>query len=117
LLHAYAWPRKYTYAYLYDDLANKILKKYGKNSIIVFDGYRDTELSTKSLEQGRRAQKYAGRHIRFTDNMEFNESRENFLASNQNKERFIERFTEFLKCTFNSLYEFNTFKIRSMKWP
>ena len=87
LLHRMKWQLKETLAMICDDYVRYILRNYGNNTIIVFDGYE--EVTTKAVERNRRALRNATVDIIFTEDMELKIAQEKFLSNNKNKSRFI----------------------------
>src|SRR6218665_1209590 len=70
-----------------------ILKHYGAQSTVVFDGYGSTTL-TKVAEQRRRAQKCTSVDIIFHDDMPTTTTQAAFLTNGNNKKRLIESLRE-----------------------
>ena len=71
-----------------------VTKKYGE-AIVVFDGYRVS--STKDMAHLRRAKGQAGVAVTFTEDMKLTMKKENFLANSDNKQRFINMLSSYLK--------------------
>lgn len=93
LLHSVVWPKPSTYAGVCQAYVWYILKNYGNQSTVVFDGY-ESGVSTKVAEQERRAQKGTSRDIIFEESMPTTTSQESFLANSKNKKRFIQLLRE-----------------------
>ncbi|KAG1673056.1 hypothetical protein GQR58_015707 [Nymphon striatum] len=81
-------PKPSTYAGVCQSYISYILKHYGDQSTVVFDGYRSTT-STKVAEQRRRAQKCTSSDIIFEDNMPTTTTQSAFLTNSHNKQRLI----------------------------
>lgn len=84
LLQSVVWPQPSTYAGVFQSYISYILKHYGAQSIVMFDGYGSTT-STKVAEQRRRAQKQTSSDIVFEDNMPTTTTQAVFLSNSTNK--------------------------------
>lgn len=86
LLHSVTWPCDATYREVCDTYVTHVLIHYGRGSALIFDGY-DFTLSTKALEQHRRAVQNASAEIIFEVDMVLTTSQTSFLANSKNKQR------------------------------
>ena len=93
LLQSVVWPQPSTYAGVYQSYISYILKHYGAQSTVVFDGYGSTT-STKVAEQRRRAQKCTSSDIIFEDNMPTTTTQAAFLANSNNIKRLTQTLHE-----------------------
>ena len=89
LLHSVVWPTDATYKDVCQAYVKHILKHYGPNTTVVFDGYQIA--STKAAEQQRRATPSASSYIVFEYEMKTTTSQRSFLANSKNKSRLIEK--------------------------
>lgn len=89
LLYSAAWPNPSTYGGVIEMYVSQILRNYGSNSIIVFDGYPDTP-TTKGEEQRRRNFNKACSDIEISEDNVVNISQSTFLSNRRNKKRLIE---------------------------
>ncbi|KAG1677542.1 hypothetical protein GQR58_013879 [Nymphon striatum] len=93
LLQSVVWPTPSTYVGVCQSYILYILKHYGDQSSVVFDGYGSTT-STEVAEQRRRAQKCTSSDIIFEDNMPTTTTQAAFLANSHNKQRLIQTLHE-----------------------
>lgn len=92
LLHSVVWPDKGTYSSIIEKYVETVIKRYGKDCHVVFDGYPDYP-TTKGLEHIRRS-KRTSLEIKFNLNMECSVKQNEFLANPKNKSRFIEQLAQ-----------------------
>lgn len=89
-MHKVVWPNDVTY----DEVMNRyieFLKKFPKNSYIVFDGYSDSKVkSTKVVDRKRRQVKYCTT-IKFELNMIADVAQDSFFSNEQNKKKLIDK--------------------------
>ena len=95
LLHFISWPVPATYRDIIHSFANYISCRFGKNCIIVFDGY-NVVLSTKAVEQERRCLKVTSANILFSVESQCMVPQAQFLGNPQNKSRLITILSEAL---------------------
>ena len=88
LMHRIKWSKYATYAQIASLYSDFVLSKYG-DAIVIFDGY-NSKPSTKDTTRLRRASKSMSRQINFTEEMNCNVSKEDFLANLSNKTRIIQ---------------------------
>lgn len=88
LLHVAVWPRPAIYATALDAYCNYVLRHYGKNSIVVFDGYPDSP-TTKGEEQRRRVLGKTSADLQFSEGMPTLCSQAAFLSNRNNKDKLI----------------------------
>lgn len=86
LLHRVTWPRGNTYSSIFSLYLHYMQKRYPRDSVVVFDGYR--KASTKDNTHGRRY-KDASTDIDVQASYKCDTDRERFLANPLNKSRFI----------------------------
>ena len=65
-----------------------VLRKYGNQAIVAFDGY-GSKPSTKSMTHQRRSAGKGGATVTFQDGMKVTAKKDAFLANTDNKQRFI----------------------------
>ena len=65
-----------------------VLRKYGNQAIVAFDGY-GSEPSTKSMTHQRRSAGKGSATVTFQDGMKVTAKKDAFLANTDNKQRFI----------------------------
>ena len=73
-----------------------MIRHYGRNVIVVMDGYGN-ENCTKTSTRKVRASKYAAKEITFDLSMKAVSEQGEFLGSKSNKARFISKLTGFLE--------------------
>ncbi len=83
LLQAVVWPKPSTYYDVCQSYISYTLKHYGVGTVVVFDGYGC--VSTKTVEQSRRASKVTSSPIMFDDSMPKTTTQSAFLANSGNK--------------------------------
>ena len=88
LLRKCVWKEDKTFSELCQLIIEFVLKHYGKNSTIVFDGY-ESQTSTKRAEQKRRAIKKSSPDLLFQPDGKPTTSQDKFLQNSNNKSRFI----------------------------
>ena len=91
LLRKVRWQAKSTYRELCVDYVNYVLRHFGENSIVVFDGYGDMANSTKSHEHLLRAAKGTSRELQFDLDMQTVTTQESFLSNHLNKSRLLSK--------------------------
>ena len=89
LLHKVIWSTPSSYGDISQMYITYVLKHYGVGTTVVFDGYSDV-ISTKVVEQSRRAQRNMSSDIIFDDNTPTRTSQASFLSNSHNKSRLIE---------------------------
>ncbi|KAE8743752.1 hypothetical protein FOCC_FOCC009627 [Frankliniella occidentalis] len=97
LLHVVPWPRpaKY-YAEVCESYISYAKRKFPLSSTIVFDGY-DGRLSTKSIEQRRRAAMKTSPNLNIALNKEVRTAKDNFLGNGHNKSNLIKLLSPMLR--------------------
>ena len=88
LLQRVVWPQHSTYRDVCQNYVAYTLNHYGAFSTVAFDGYKT--ISTKTVEQQRRAKKTPSSNILFDLSMKTTTSQAAFLANGHNKERLIQ---------------------------
>lgn len=96
LLQRIPWPKGTTYEGICNLYVDYITKKYGKGTVVVFDGYTD-EPSTKDTAHLRRTAGQTGKSVNFVGDMKLNLKKNTFLANTSNKQRFINMLSERLQ--------------------
>lgn len=86
-LHSLVWPNNETYGEVVERYVRTVVKRYGKDCHVVFDGYPDYP-TTKGLEHIRRS-KRTSPELKFTLKMECTVNQTEFFANPKNKSRFI----------------------------
>lgn len=94
LLHSVVWPNKGTYGRIIENYVEVIVKRYGKNVHVVFDGYPEYP-TTKGIEHIRRGRK-TSHELKFIPSMECSISQNEFLANPKNKSRLIGMLAQML---------------------
>ena len=97
LLHRIFWPQQVTYEELCNKYCQYVLRRYGKQTIVVFDGYNS--LTTKNITHQRRSAGKVSATVRvtFVQSMKVTMKRELFLANLENKKQFIKTLRRFLE--------------------
>lgn len=95
LLYRVPWQRQATYEELCQNYCKYVLKKYGREPTVVFDGY--DELNNKNMTQLRRSAGKVGATVTFSEGMKVLMKRELFLANLENKKLFITTLRGFLE--------------------
>ena len=88
LLHRVPWPENATYDHVADAYVSYVTGHAG-DKFVVLDGYVDV-LSTKLVEQKRRATPNTSMDIIFTHTTAVIDSKESFLRNRKNKARLVE---------------------------
>ena len=87
LLFKMKWKKGSTFKEIFQSDESYVLKHYGSNSIIVFDGYPQ-EPSTKDTTHLRRKSTKSGRFVKITPHMKLNMKKYLFLSVLKNKTLF-----------------------------
>ena len=95
LLFKMKWKKGTTFENIFKSYVQYVLKNYGKNSIIVFDGYPETP-STKDTTHIRRKAITLGRCVNITPHMKLNMSKQSFMSVLKNKNLFNRMLTEYI---------------------
>lgn len=95
LLHRLPWEIGKTYGTIVEGYIHYVQKHYGQSVVIVFDGYSN-QPSTKDGTHKRRNGK-TGRKVLFFPSMTLTLKKQEFLANNENKQRFINLLGEGLE--------------------
>jgi len=85
LLRKVLWERGETYSVICEKYVAYIERNYGKNCSIVFDGYANTKLSTKSALQSRRYRVRASAEVIFDGSTAVTVTQAEFMRSNEIK--------------------------------
>uniref|UniRef100_A0A1B0CSS6 Uncharacterized protein n=1 Tax=Lutzomyia longipalpis TaxID=7200 RepID=A0A1B0CSS6_LUTLO len=88
LMHAVNWQRPATYNDICNAYVEYVKHHYGEDSIVIFDGYNDSQ-STKYVEQQRRSTKKSSSNITVKSDYLVTTTKENFLGNIQNKAALI----------------------------
>lgn len=91
LLQSVKWPDKCTYDDVCDNYVKHVLRNYGKDCTICFDGYTDLSMSTKVGEQNRRSVKNSSADIVFASNTPVTNNQYSVLANRTNKSWVIQQ--------------------------
>lgn len=97
LLHRVIWSRNSTFALVCMGYVTYILKHYGTNCTVVFDGYSNVANSTKNSEQNRRYNTKKSVDIHFGENTVVTTKQDQFLSNEKNKSRLISMLSAKLK--------------------
>lgn len=89
LLHLVIWTQNTTFGKIYIQIRRYISHHYWQDCCVIFDGYSSDELSTKVLEQERRAGSVFCPDILFDDTWVPSVSQSKFLTNSKNKANFI----------------------------
>ena len=82
------WPPNPTYGQICHSYVSYVVRHYGFETIVVFDGY-DSAMYTKVSEQKPRATKSSSRDIMIDESMKSVTSQSAFLNNNTNKSKLI----------------------------
>lgn len=96
LLHVVVWPKPATYETILNLYCDYVVKHFGKNCIVVFDGYADSP-TTKGEEHRRRAIGKSSADLAFTVNMAILCSQTEFLSNQRNKDKLIKLLMNWLR--------------------
>ena len=94
LVQRIPWTRGATYKDICTMYTRYVMKKFGE-AIVVFNGYDGT--STKNMTHCRRAKGKASVTVTFTEDMQLTIKKEQFLANNTNKQKFINMLSDHLE--------------------
>lgn len=97
ILHRVIWEQNSTYSTICASYINYIQRHYGQNCTVVFDGYLNTNNSTKKTEQNRRSFAKKSVEINFEENMSVTVWQDQFLSNDKNKQRLIGMLSTKLK--------------------
>ena len=89
LLRKVVWPASVTYGQVCSEYVDYVIRHFGSNSIVVFDGYECLENNTKFHEQCQRVSTVNAREVIFDLDMEAAANQKEFLAHRSNKSRLI----------------------------
>jgi hypothetical protein len=89
LLHRVVWTKGHTFSHICQSYIEYVQRKYMATAVVIFDGYSDTEIGTKDMEQMRRSEKQSSVEIQFNETMVPTVSQGKFLSNSKNKQRFI----------------------------
>ena len=95
LLHRLPWPRATTYNNICKLYTDYVTQRYGRPTI-VFDGYHDGP-TTKDSTHFRRTGACSGLTVNFAGDMVIKSRKQEFLANNVNKQRFIHLLSDRLQ--------------------
>jgi len=93
LLHRISWTVGMLFSEICDKYTNYVLTRYGKSSVIVFDGY----LNGPSIKDATHIRRYNGKKspdVAFSKDMKLTMRKDVFLANKMNKQRFISMLSE-----------------------
>lgn len=91
LLHRVVWQQRATFAIICQSYVKYFLEThFGSNAVIVFDGYQNTNISTKRMERQRRNTKKKCADIMFDKNTLVSTSQEKFLSNESNRMQLID---------------------------
>ena len=103
LLFKMKWKKGKSFEEIFRSYENYVLKHYGGNSIIVFDGYPD-EPDTKDTTHLRRKLRKSGKCVNITPHMKLNMNKENFLSVLKNKQLFNSMLMQYLNSSSNGIH-------------
>lgn len=89
LLHKVVWPLGSTYGEVLQLYQNYITRNYGFDTIVVFDGYKESDAGIKSYERLKRARANRGTQVVFEKDMTVTLTQAKFLSNDRNKDRLI----------------------------
>lgn len=89
LLRAVVWPRPATYKDICEAYVQHVIRRYGSNATVVFDGYEAGLMSTKSAEQQRRTTGKTSPTLTVRADIVVSTAQANFLGNGQNKTNLI----------------------------
>jgi hypothetical protein len=89
LLHRVIWPTPATYSDICMAYVRYVVRQYGVDVTVVFDGYGDT-MSTKAEEHRRRTKKATSPDIVVQNSLIANPTQSQFLGNNHNKSQLID---------------------------
>ena len=91
LLRKVVWPASVTYGQVCSEYVDYVIRHFGSNSIVVFDGYESLGNNTKFHEQCQRVSTVNAREVIFDLDMEAAANQKKFLAHRSNKSRLISK--------------------------
>lgn len=95
LLHSVVWPKPATYGDILEIYGKYVLKHYGTNTIVIFDGYPDYA-TTKTEEQKRRSVAKSCSNIEIEKYMTCVTTQAQFLSNTFNKTKMISSLKQHL---------------------
>jgi len=101
LLHRIPWNSGETYERISSHYVRYVGDRYG-NAVIVFDGYVSAP-STKDVAHSRRARSHSSPLVNFTKDMVCTIKKDDFLANQTNKQRFINLLSDDLQRQHNDV--------------
>lgn len=96
LLHKVVWPVGSTYETVFQLYESYIVRNYGSNSVVVFDGYEETDVSIKSYKRLLRSKATKSTVVMFEKEMTITVNQAKFLSNDKNKSRLISFLTNHL---------------------
>lgn len=96
LLHKFVWPHSTTYENVLKGYMQFITKRFGKNVTVIFDGYNDEIIGTKSYERYRRNNTSKASDVSISKNNLVAIKQANFLSNVANKYKLVQMLAEYL---------------------
>lgn len=97
LLHNVSWPHGASFGVICEVYHSHIIRKYGENACVVFDGYSNEHIGIKSYERYRRRQRNMAPDIEFTESTLVTLSQTRFLSNVLNKMKLVWLLSEYLR--------------------
>lgn len=97
LLHRVIWPHGKTYGEIFNVYLMYIFKHFGQSATIVFDGYDNEHVGTKSYERYRRREKNVAADVEISPEILVTVKQNKFLSNVANKMKFVQLLAAFLE--------------------
>ncbi|KAJ8685690.1 hypothetical protein QAD02_021483 [Eretmocerus hayati] len=96
LLHQVVWSHSKTYPGIMEIYLRYILKHFGSDAVVVFDGYSRDIIGTKFYERYRRTERSIAPDVAISASNMVNVHREHFLSNVANKYQFVQLLSSYL---------------------
>lgn len=97
LLHSVLWPHSKTYGDIFHVYMSYVVKHFGTNATIIFNGYNNELIGVKSYERYRRREKCVAHDVEIAKDKLVILSQSKFLSNVANKYKFVNLLSTFLK--------------------
>ncbi|KAJ8668754.1 hypothetical protein QAD02_000013 [Eretmocerus hayati] len=97
LLHQISWPHSTKFSSIFEIYKNYIINRFGREAIVIFDGYSNEIIGTKSYERYRRREKNVGADIEIDDDRLCSLHQKQFLLNIANKYKFVHKLSSYLQ--------------------
>ncbi|XP_045475385.1 uncharacterized protein LOC123686399 isoform X2 [Harmonia axyridis] len=89
LLHSYVWPHGKKYSDICNLYYSYLIKHFGSNVTVIFDGYSKETIGIKSYERYRRKEKCVAADVEISEDNLVTLTQKKFLSNIANKKQFV----------------------------